>query len=76
MCSKLLGQTKGITVVKKSEKEDAEEDSAEKEEEAGAATDAPDNSSSDEKLEDSDVTVVSEWSPHRARCHMEIGHSE
>jgi len=60
VCSKLLGQAKGITVVKKSEKEDAEEDSAEKEEEAGAATDAPDNSSSDEKLEDSDVTVVSE----------------
>ena len=66
MCSKLLGQTKGITVVKKSEKEDTEEDSVEKEEEADVATDALD-SSSDEKQEeisdDSDIAVLTEWSP-------------
>ena len=69
MSSKLLGQTKGITVVnhvKKTEKEVADEDSLEKEEEveASTATNALDNSSSDEKREefseDSDVTVVSE----------------
>ena len=63
MASKLLGQTKGITVVKKSEKEVTEEDSPEKEEEAGTATDALNTSSSDEKQEfsdDSDVQEVTE----------------
>ena len=51
MASKLLGQTKGITVVKKEE------------EEAGTATDALNTSSSDEKQEfsdDSDVQEVTE----------------
>ena len=53
MSSKLLGQTKGITVVKKEE-----------EEEASTATNALDTYSSDEKQEefseDSDVAVVSD----------------